>query len=269
MSDLETALRTQLHDRLDDLSPSTLTAQLALRSGQRARRRRTAVLADSRRSSHDSIVAASALPSRAVAYAEQFRRGDFATIRGDMTAPTRAALTEATLQAAWNQIVAAYGHPTGLGDPTVTPEGGTTVLVPLRFARGAVDMRVTYDAQGRVIGVTLLNAGLTGLPSDAAAFETQAREIVAELDGRRFSEVYARFDQAMAKALPIETLRQAWQDVAITKHGGFVAAGGATARQISHTTVVDVFCTMHRGELKVRVSFDASRRIVGLYLLEP
>ncbi|MCA1711586.1 MAG: DUF3887 domain-containing protein [Actinobacteria bacterium] len=284
---METVLRTQLHDRLDDLAPSTLTAQLAVRNGQRARRRRMAAIAGSTvmvlvaagvtsaalsgrgQSSPESIVAASALPSRAVTYAEQFRAGDFATIRGDMTPQTRAVLTEATLRSGWSQVVAAFGRVTSLGGPTVTPDGGSTVLVPLRFARGAVDMRVTYDGHGSVIGVTLLNAGLTELPADAAAFETAAREIVAELDGGQFADVYARFDVTMAKALPIETLRGAWQEIAISKHGGFVAAGGATARQSSGATVVDVFCTMRKGELKVRVSFDKSRRITGLYLLEP
>jgi hypothetical protein len=52
-------------------------------------------------------------------------------------------------------------------------------------------------------------------------------------------------------------------------HGGFVATGGATARRLGGNTVVDVFCTMHQGELKVRVSFDGNRMISGLYFLEP
>jgi YD repeat-containing protein len=289
MTDVETVLRTQLHDRLDDVGSSTWTAQRALRAGQRVRRRRIALVAcsaavvlgaagltvalvvDRTAPTTDEAVTtpASGLTSRTVDYAEQFRADDFTTIRSEMTPRTRATLTEATLRSGWEQIVAAYGRSTGVGEPSVSTAGNTTVLVPLRFARGAVDMRVTYDGSGRVIGVTLLNAGLEELPPQAAAFETEAREVVALLNNGRFADVHARFDETMSKGLPVDALRQAWQDVAIDRHGGFVAAGGVTARQISGNTVIEVFCAMRKGELKVRVSFDQARQIIGLYFLEP
>jgi YD repeat-containing protein len=287
MSDVETVLRNQLHDRLDDLEPSTLTAQRALRGGQRARRRRTAIVAATAAAvliaagitavsldgtgagRQESITSASGLGDRTTAYAGQFRDGDFAGIRADMTPDTRSALSEAALRSGWTQVVAAYGRLDSIGKATVTDSGNTIVLVPLRFARGAVDMRVTYDEQGAVIGVTLLNAGLEDLPPDAEGLKTRAREVVAALSTGRYQDVYAQFDDTMSKGLPVSKLKRDWELVADGMHGGFVAIGGATTRQSSGNTVVDVFCTMRKGELKVRVSFGKSRKISGMYFLEP
>jgi hypothetical protein len=287
VTDIETVLRAQLHDRLDGVEASTLTAPEALASGRRARRRRTAVvavagalvlvaagitaasLAGSREQKQESVTAASAVTVRAHTYAEQFRNGDFASIRADMTAPTRAALTEATLRSGWTEVVAAYGSISAIGEPSVTGNGNTTVLVPLRFARGPVDMRVTFDGEGQVIGVTLLNAGLDELPVDSANLETRAREVVASLSGGRYNDVYAQFDTTMQQTLPVRKLELDWRAVADGLHGGFVSAGGATARSIAGNTVVDVFCTMRKGELKVRVSYGTGGKINGLYFLEP
>ena len=287
MTDVETLLRSRLHDQLDDLQPSTLTTQRALRAGHRARRRRTAIvaasaaavlvassvtalsLAGSGSGRQESIVPASPVTGRAAAYAEQFRDGDFASIRADMSPRTRDALSESTLRTGWLQVVAAYGRLADIGKPAKTAGANTTVLVPLHFARGAVDMRVTFDGAGAVIGVTLLNSGLDELPSDVAALETRAREVVAALDAGRYADVYAQFDDTMQEGLPVSKLEQAWQTVAVDLHKGFVATGGATTRQVGTNTVVDVFCTMSKGELKVRVSFGKSRKISGLYLLEP
>jgi hypothetical protein len=286
MTDVETVLRSGLHAQLDDIEPSTLTAQRALRAGRRAHRARSVVVAAAAgavlltggltaalRAGDDkaaeSIAPASQLTTRAVTYVEQFRAGDFATIRTDMTAGTRGVLTESTLRSGWRETVAAYGSPTGIGDPVVESGSVVTVRVPVRFQRGEINFRVTYGGDGRVIGVTLLTAGLRRLPAAPSALETTARQVVDDLAAGRYENGRSHFDANMTQKLPTDALRSAWQQVAIEQHGGLVSVGGLTATEVGGHTVLDVFCTMHRGELKVRVAFDDVGRIAGLFLLEP
>jgi YD repeat-containing protein len=286
MTDLETVLRSQLHDRLDDLEPSPMTAQRAVMRGHRVQRRRTAVVAVTAAvtllagaatgaallpggSDGGESVAASTLLDRTAAYAGQFRTRDFASIRLDMTPSTRSVLSEALLRSGWQQTVDAYGPATGVGPAVVETGRVVTVRVPVHFKRGDANLRVTYDASGRIIGVTLLTANVSALPAAPSALEATARRVVDELVNGHFDIVRARFDATMTRGLSTAQLRSAWQQVAVDKHGGFRSTGGVTATEVSGNTVIDVFCTMRIGELKVRIAFDQLGRISGLYLLEP
>ncbi|MBK5306032.1 MAG: DUF3887 domain-containing protein [Frankiaceae bacterium] len=285
MTDVETVLRSRLHEQLDDIHPSTLTSARALSSGHRARRRRSIVLAGSAalalfaggagamtalqsQPTHESVIPASGLPTRTVAYAEQLRAGDFASIRADMTPATRAALSESALRSVWHQALATYGDPTGVGSPVVDAGTVTTVRVPLQFSRGTVDLRVAYDDRGDVVGVTLLTSGVEQLPDASQALQETARQVVADLADGRFGRVHARFDARMSAGLPAAALGRAWQQVAVDLHGGFVSTGGLSSTRIAGNTVIDIYCTMQRGDLNVRVSFNDVGRISGLYLLD-
>ena len=288
MSDVETLLRSRLHDQLDDIAPSTLTTQRALRAGHRARRRRTAVvsataalallvagtgavtLLRSDDGGRESVVASPGLDDRTTTYAEQFRDGNFAGIRADMTPDVRAQLSEQRMKDVWQQCLELFGPFVRIvPPPTRDPGPRDTYLLRLHFRQGDVNMRVTYDDDGAVIGLTLLSAQvekLTAVPSDLAA---ASRQIVEDLAQGRYDSVRSRFDNRMTELLSVAKLRDGWQAAAVEEHGGFVSAGGMTATRITGYTVVDVFCTMQHGELRVRISFDDQGAVAGLLLQNP
>jgi YD repeat-containing protein len=288
MTDVETRLRSRLHAELDDLQPSTLTTQHALRAGQRARRRRTvlvaattalALLAGTATATavlrggsdrRESVVAAPTLADRTSTYAEQFRAGDFAGIRADMTPEVRALLSERQLSAAWQMALDTFGPFLRPEPPAVRDaDAPSTYLLRLQFRKGDANMRVTYDDQGAVIGITLLSAQvekLATVPGDLAA---SSRQLVDDLAHGRYDSVRSRFDAEMTRFLSVAKLRAGWQEAAVREHGGFVAGGGMTATRILGATVVDVFCTMRRGELRVRISYDSQGAVSGLLLQTP
>jgi len=288
MTDVETLLRSRLHEQLDDLAPSTLTTQRALRAGHRARQRRTAIVSATAAlallvggtgvvmllrggdGGRESVVATADLADRTTTYAEQFRDGNFAGIRADMTPDVRAQLSEQRMKDVWQQCLELFGPFVRIvPPPTRDPGPRDTYLLRLHFRQGDVNMRVTYDDDGAVIGLTLLSAQvekLTAVPSDLAA---ASRQIVDDLAHERYDDVRTRFDDHMKQFLSVAKLRDGWQAAAVQEHGGFVSTGGMTATRVLGATVVDVFCTMQRGELKVQISFDNSGAVSGLYLKNP
>jgi YD repeat-containing protein len=287
MTDVETLLRSRLHDELDGIAPSTLTAQGALRAGQQARRRRTAMVSvtavlalltgvtagvglmrhDTSRT--DSVVASGRFEDRTVGYANQFRAGNFTGIRADMTPAVRSQLSEETLRSTWQLAMDDLGPLVRITAPVLESSNPATYLMPLHFRSGDANMRVTYDSSGAVIGVTLLSVGVEQLPTAPRALEAAARQVVDDMVSGHFASVRNRFDATMTRKLSTAELASAWRQVAVDKHGGFVSTGGVTATAVRGNTVIDVFCTMHSGELKVRVAFDEQERISGLFLLEP
>lgn len=286
MTDVESVLRERLHAELDSLEPSTLIAREALRSGHRARRRRTAVLSAAAAvvligggvltasvlgrptPARDSVVATGGLADRTVTYAEQFRDGDFASIRNDMTPEVRPLLPESRLRSVWQQAIAALG-PLVRIPPAVKDNGPATYLSALHFRSGDAHLRVTYDDAGRVIGITLLTASVEKLDVVPSALADTSRQVVDALAHGRYDEVRKRFDTTMTRLLTVDQLRDGWQQAAVREHGGFVSTGGMTATKVRGATVVDVFCTMKRGELRVRISYDDAGLISGLLLQTP
>ena len=288
MTDVETLLRSRLHEQLDDVQPSPSTSQHALRAGHRARRRRTAIVSATAALAlltgaaaggavlrggtdpRESVVATPGLADRTAVYAEQFRNGNFAGIRADMTPDVRAQLSERRLQDAWQLALETFG-PFVQAEPPAVRDADTdaTYLLRLRFGKGDVNMRVTYDDRGAVIGITLLSAQVEQLKSVPADLAAASRQIVDDLVHGRYESVRSRFDDGMMRFLSVQKLDEGWQSVAVRKHGGFVSTGGMTATRVLGATVVDVYCTMHRGELRVRISFDDRGAVSGLLLQTP
>jgi hypothetical protein len=286
MTDVETLLRNGLHEQLDGITPSTLIASGALRAGHRARRRRTALVSATAAlavlagvatgvtllrddtSSNDSVIAAPALADRTATYAEQFRDGDFAGIRADMTPLVRSLLSEKQLHDTWQLALETFGPLVRITPPVLESGNPATYLMPLHFRKGDANMRVTYDRDGAVIGITLLSSQVELLDTVPPALANASRQVVDDLVAGRYDAVRGRFDANMTRKFSTAALSSAWRQVAVDMHGGFVSTGGLTATRISGNTVVDVFCTMHKGELKVRIAFDKQERISGLFLLE-
>lgn len=287
MTDVESLLRDRLHAELDGLEPSTLTAREAVRAGHRARRRRTAVIAaatamvviaggvtglsllDRRTAARESVVATGGLADRTVTYAEQFRDGDFASIRKDMTPDVRALLPESKLRSVWQDALAMFGPLVRVTPAVRDTDSTATYLSPLHFRSGDANLRVTYDGAGRVIGITLLNASVQRLDVVPPELASTSDAVVDDLAQGRYQQVRARFDDTMAGFLTVAQVRDAWQQAAVREHGGFVSTGGMTATKVRGATVVDVFCTMQRGELTVRISYDDTGLISGLLLQNP
>jgi hypothetical protein len=79
-------------------------------------------------------------------------------VRRDFTPTMAARLDAADIAAAWAQAIGLVGRYEGIGEPLTRALGDYTVVdVPLSFEAGEMTGRVSYDTNGQVAGLYILN----------------------------------------------------------------------------------------------------------------
>src|SRR5262245_52670492 len=107
-------------------------------------------------------------------------------------------------------------------------------------------------------------------PGEAPArtIEALARDIAAQLARGDAEAVTARFDDTMRSALPVAQLTQVWASLE-TQLGAFDRIGNTRRRRVQGLDVVLVRMAFERGEVDLKIVFDAEERIAGLFVVPP
>jgi dienelactone hydrolase len=100
---------------------------------------------------------------------------------------------------------------------------------------------------------------------ETAIFITAARAFVELLATKKFSDAVAQFDDTMKGAMPEPKLQETWNSV-LAQAGAFKQAGKARAEKRGAYTMVFVTCDFQNMPLDIRVVFDQSRRVAGLFI---
>jgi len=100
------------------------------------------------------------------------------------------------------------------------------------------------------------------------SIETRARTFVGELAGGEWTHANTPFDATMAGALPPENLREVWQAVE-KQDGAFRAIAHTSRHDEGGLQIVHVLCTFERGKKALRIAFDASGSVAGLFVRPP
>ena len=90
--------------------------------------------------------------------------------------------------------------------------------------------------------------------------------LVEQLAKEEFAQAVSRFNEKMKTELPEPKLKQVWQQVT-GQVGVFIEHTHVREGMISGHDVVHVTCRFERESLDVRVVFDDSRRIAGLFFM--
>ncbi|MCI8564877.1 MAG: alpha/beta fold hydrolase [Lachnospiraceae bacterium] len=98
-----------------------------------------------------------------------------------------------------------------------------------------------------------------------AAWEEQARQLVASMRAGDFDTVAALFNEQMAAALTAETLKEGW-DATIEPLGAYVGPISATAQALENGGSVAVLEKYEGNGILVQVSFDGDGRLQGLWI---
>jgi len=106
-------------------------------------------------------------------------------------------------------------------------------------------------------GVVLAENGV--LRSEATVF-------VDQLSEGNYGMVFARFDEAMGRALPKETLRMTWEALE-RQVGVYERQTGVRSERAGKYEAVFVTCRFERMTLDVKVVFDPEGRVAGLFFL--
>ncbi len=94
----------------------------------------------------------------------------------------------------------------------------------------------------------------------------RSKQVAQALDTDKYAEVVAQFDTAMQTALPEASLKKTW--VQIHKQLGNLKRTGKS-RQVKSEPyeVVFVECEFERGKLELKLVFDQTNKIAGIFLL--
>jgi len=201
---------------------------------------------------------------RAQRYADQFATGDFDSIRRDMTPAARTALTVSRLRGTWRGLFDS-GEVVDVGEPrdSVTDDRPVGSAVARSASTRAV-LRIVLDDDGDVRSVLVTADGDADFEANPGVRRT--REVVAQLARGDFNGVRRDFDSTMAKGLSSRRLQQAWEQV-VAQYGEFQRVDGVVARLEGEFEVVDAVCEFAEGTMKVRVAYDRTERVAGLFIL--
>ena len=91
-----------------------------------------------------------------------------------------------------------------------------------------------------------------------------ARDFVGMLAKGDYADAFAKFDETMKGAMPIETLEQAWQSL-LAKTGPFEKIVGVGQKKEQGYDVVLVTCQFENTQLDVKVVYNDKKEISGLW----
>ena len=103
-------------------------------------------------------------------------------------------------------------------------------------------------------------------PSPQQDPESLARTFVEQLAAGKFEQGVARFDETLGKAAPAPKLEEIWKSL-IAQAGAFQKITGTTRSDAQGYRIVLVTCQFASTSLNVRVVFDSTDRISGLFFV--
>jgi hypothetical protein len=94
--------------------------------------------------------------------------------------------------------------------------------------------------------------------------EKSARAFIALLVDDDFDKATKSFDDTMKKEMPASKIRKIWTEL-IAQLGPFKNQGKIRQEKKDEYEIVFVLCTFARGSIDVQITFDADKKIAGLY----
>ena len=117
-----------------------------------------------------------------------------------------------------------------------------------------------------VVIALLIMLAVSQTQDETASLITEARAFVELLVNKNFTSALTKFDDTMKAALPEAKLQETWNAV-LAQAGAFKQAGKARSEKHGAYTVVFVTCDFQNTSLDIRVAFDQSKRVGGLFFV--
>jgi len=192
---------------------------------------------------------------------EEFVHGDLASVRGRFTADLQDSVSESDLKDARDDLAQAAGaFQTQISQTTRMVQGAPIYVSKSQFEHFKVELKLTFDDADRITHFQIAPI------SDASpeSMEASARAITELLNQQQFKEVSARFNEQMKEAMSTDRLEASWAHV-LMHLGAFKSI--KRARKDPESDRVDVRCEFEDGQIIVRIAFDPSGKIEGLWML--
>ena len=192
---------------------------------------------------------------------DEFAHGGLASIRGRFSADLKDSVSESDLKAARDELAGVAGaFQAQISQMTRTVQGAPIYVSKSQFEHYKVELKLMFDDMNRITYFRI--APISDVSPET--MEASARAITDLMGQQQFKEVSTRFNDQMSEKMPPDRLKASWAHV-MMHLGPF--KGIKLARKDPEFDRVDVRCTFENGPMIVRIAFDPSGKISGLWML--
>jgi hypothetical protein len=187
--------------------------------------------------------------------------GRFISAREQFSLELKDSVTESEMKDVWNELVEVAGaFQQQISQTARSVQGTPTYVSKSQFEKFKVELRLTFNDSNQITDFQI------GPISDLSpeSMEASAKAITDLLRQERFDQVSSQFNDRMKAAMPTNRLGASWSHV--TAHlGPFKSI--KLARKNPDLDRVDVRCEFENGLMILRVAFDPSGKVGGLWML--
>jgi len=192
---------------------------------------------------------------------DDFARDRLAAVRDRFSADLKDSVSESDLKDVRDQLTEVAGaFQSQISQTTRTVQGAPIYVSKSQFQHFKVEMKLMFDDTNEIIFFRI--APLSDLSPES--MEASARAIADLLRQRQFGEVNSKFNDRMKGTMPADRLEASWAHIMIHL-GSFKSI--KLARKDPEFDRVDVRCEFENGPMIVRVAFDPSGKVSGLWML--
>ncbi len=197
-------------------------------------------------------------------------KGKFEKVPESFDATMKSKLSIAQIRDGWKKTTAPLGHFLAQNKgQQVAKNGITLVVIPCKFEKGNLNIQVTYNKVHKVIGLFLAPAvePIVSSPNGTAPpNEVAARAVIQSLSQGEYARVTERFDTTMKEKLSAAALENIWKTLTV-QAGTFQKQESTRAEEIGGYEAVIVTCSFTQATIDIKVVYDASHKIAGLFFL--
>jgi hypothetical protein len=192
---------------------------------------------------------------------DEISHNRLASARERFSPDLKNSVSESDMNDVWKDLVEVAGaFQEQISQTTRTVQGAQAYISKSQFAKFKVELRLTFNESNQISNFQI------GPIADLSAesMEASARAITDLLRQEHFDQVTAQFNDRMKEAMPTNRLGASWTHVA-AHLGQFKSI--KLARKDPDLDRVDVRCEFENGLMVLRVAFDPSGKVGGLWML--
>jgi len=192
---------------------------------------------------------------------DDFAHGSLASVRERFSADLKDSVSESDLKSAREDLAGVAGaFQAQISQTTRMVQGAPIYVSKSQFEHYKVELKLMFDDTNQIIHFRI--APISDVSPES--MEASAKAITDLLRQHEFSEVSTRFNDQMRVRMPTDRLEASWMHV-MMHLGPFKNI--RAARKDPEFDSVDVRCEFENGPMIVRIAFEPSGKIAGLWML--
>ena len=192
---------------------------------------------------------------------DEFADDAIASVRERFSADLKDSVSESDLKGAREELAGVAGaFQEQISQTTRTVQGAPVYVSKSQFEHYKVELKLMFDDMNQITYFRI--APVSDVSPES--MEASAKAITDLLRQQQFKEVSTRFNDQMKETMPAERLEASWMHV-MMHLGPFKTI--RSAKKDPEFDRVDVRCEFENGPMIVRIAFDPSGKIAGLWML--